>query len=56
MDNKTKQTSDKNLNLGKILLAIDNLYSRCNSKEVTKINHAIGTSEEKDTKDRGKPQ
>ena len=51
MDNKTKQTSDKNLNLGRILLAIDNLYSRCNSEKVTKINHAIGANEDKENKD-----
>ena len=32
-----KETSDKNLNLGKILLAIDNLYTRCNAEKVYKI-------------------
>jgi hypothetical protein len=32
-----KETSDKNLNLGKILLAIDNLSTRCNAEKVYKI-------------------
>ena len=43
----SKDASTKNLNLGRILIAIDNLYSRCTAEGVTKIRYDF---EEKQTK------
>lgn len=48
----TKETSEQNLNLGKILMAIENLYSRCTADGVSKIVHGVGIQEDKDKKDK----
>ncbi len=39
VEETTQNTSSQNLNLGKILLAINNLYDMCDKNEVTKIRH-----------------
>lgn len=48
----TKETSEQNLNLGKILMAIENLYSRCTADGVSKIVHGVGIQDDKDKKDK----
>ena len=43
-----KETSDKNLNLGKILLAIDNLSTRCNAEKVYKVSKKAPVEQDKE--------
>ena len=37
MDATVSEVTQNNLNRGKILIAIDNIYSRCTGTEITKV-------------------
>jgi hypothetical protein len=38
MDNTINEVTKNNLNRGKILIAIDNIYQRCASNDLTRVN------------------
>ena len=37
MDNTINEVTNNNLNRGKILIAIDNIYIRCTTSDLTKV-------------------